>query len=208
MLYRFPSPWLYVHRVAAHEQIKSKLKPIMLDYYNQHKDDVDYQWDKSPMINSHYHQEPTYFDSQMVNEIVWKPLDAMFGELKSDDSFYMPAKSHLIGIWWNIYPPNSWAPLHTHLGHDLSGSYFLELDEPNTLSFSPPILDGYFPFSESLHHTNEITSEGDVVIFPSALQHYVTPSKKLRMSISFNLLCDAPEDKVNPLMRLISNKYS
>jgi len=215
MLHRFSSPWLFVHQVSAHEQIKSKLKPMMLDYYNEHKDDQDYQWSNSPMINSHYHQDLTVFDSQMVNEIVWKPLDLMFDELKrtntkydDDELFYMPAKSHLIGMWWNIYPPDTWAPLHAHAGYDLSGAYFLELDEPNGLVFCPPVLDGYFPFSSTSYYTNKNTTEGDVVIFPAGLNHYVTPSKKLRMSISFNLLCDAPEDKVNPLMRLISNKYS
>jgi hypothetical protein len=203
MLHHFNSPWISVQQVAKHQEIKDKLMPIMLAYYEEHLTDPNYIWGKSQTVNSHYHQDLTVFDADMIQEIVWNPLDAMFEEQKQS-GMKMPEKSHLIGMWWNIYPPHSWAPTHKHLGYDISGTYFLELDEPNGLVFVPPCIDGYFPFSSENYFTDEITQESNVVFFPSGLAHYVEPCNKRRMSVSFNILCDAPEKQVNPLMRLIT----
>ena len=74
---------------------------------------------------------------------------------------------------------------------DLSGAYFLHMDEPNTLCFQPYSFDGFFPSSSSDYlSTSDITEEGYVAIFPAHLLHYVNPCKSQRVTISFNLLCD------------------
>lgn len=203
MLHQFKAPFVYVHRVQNHDAIKAQLMPNILSFYHEHKNDPDYHWAKSKTVNSHCHQDLSIFTPEMYREIVWNPLDAMLNELPD---YSKPYKSYLTSMWWNIYPPQSFAEVHDHRCYDISGAYFLHLTEPNTLCFDPPCHDGFFPFTHETLHTDDITSEGDVVLFPSALRHYVNPCLELRATISFNIACDITETNTNPLSQVLNAK--
>ncbi len=204
MLYRFKSPFVYTQKVNNHEFIKAQLMPHILSFYTQHKDDPDYHWADSQTINNHHQQDLSVFTEQMYKDIVWDPVDAMLIELNQTPS---PARSHIAGMWWNIYPAGSFAQVHDHRGYDLSGAYFLHMNEPNTLMFEPQCNDGFFPFTYDILATHDITQEGYVAIFPSSLKHYVNPCKEMRVTISFNLSCDVMTDedviKENPHYRMM-----
>lgn len=184
MLHKFRSPFVYIQKVKNHEFFKSQLVSHILEFYNKNQNDSKYFWGNSQTVNNHYHQDKSIFTDEMYNNIIWNPIDNMFRELKD---YPIPSKSYLSGIWWNIYPPGSFAESHNHQGNDLSGVYFLHLTEPNTLIFEPPCNDGFFQLTYETLNTKDITEEGDVVIFPSSLRHHVNPCQNLRIGISFNI---------------------
>jgi len=201
-LHTFRSPFVYTHTVNNHEFLKAELMPSILSQYTQNKTNDDYRWARTNTINNHHAQDLSLFTPQILKDMIWNPLDAMFDDMKS---FYsIPYKSHLAGIWWNVYTAGSTAQVHDHRGYDLSGVYLLHMNEPNTLTFQPECYDGFFPFTYDILYTDSITQEGTVLFFPSAMKHYVNPCTEMRVSISFNLICDVNKDQCNPMKVLIA----
>lgn len=195
-------PFLYTQQIENHEYIKAQLMPHILSFYQEHKDDEDYHWGNINVVNNHRHQSVELFTNQILNDLIWNPTDNMIEEMNGH--YPIPARSHLAGIWWNIYPAGSYAQVHDHRGYDLSGVYFMHMNEPNTLVFQPDSNDSFFPWTADTLYTDKMTQEGSLVLFPSGLKHYVTPVSEMRISISFNLICDITDRKTNPMKMLIS----
>tara|TARA_B100000161_G_scaffold59623_1_gene39537 strand:- start:335 stop:889 length:555 start_codon:yes stop_codon:yes gene_type:complete len=98
-------------------------------------------------------------------------------------------------LWLNCYKKMNWQERHTHSPGQWSGVYYAIFDPKE---HSPTLF--YHP-NENLLASNGIVSqatlypkvkEGDMVIFPSWLEHAapVNKSSKLRATISFNFLFD------------------
>jgi len=195
-------PFLFTTQIESHEYIKATLMPHVLSFYHEHKDDENYYWGKINVVNNHHHQSVSLFTNQILTDLIWNPLDLMIKEMNG--CYPVPAQSHLAGIWWNIYPAGSYAQVHDHRGYDLSGVYFMHMNEPNSLVFQPESQDSFFPFTSDTLYTDKITKEGTLVLFPAGMKHYVTPVSEMRISISFNLICDISTDKKNPMNILVS----
>ncbi len=103
------------------------------------------------------------------------------------------------GAWFNINPPMSWNERHNHRGHAYAGVYILQkpTDSGELLFHDPrvqltavpahppnnPLIDG--------QRRNANAQVGDVVIFPSWLEHSVSLNKSTgdRVSLAFNIGC-------------------
>ena len=98
-------------------------------------------------------------------------------------------------LWLNVYEKQNWQEKHIHPPFQWSGVYFVHFDpnEHNPTTFHHP--------SETLLATAGITTgttftpqvqEGDMIIFPSWLEHSVLMNKssKIRSTISFNLFIE------------------
>ena len=113
--------------------------------------------------------------------------------------------------WFNAYAPKQNQEAHNHIPSHLSGCYYVQYDPAlhhNTAFLNPlkhfceaprhnkyffdPTLSGYGCYKEEMRLNIE---EGDVVIFPSQMEHFVpkqpglakNPDGKLYITYSFNI---------------------
>lgn len=106
--------------------------------------------------------------------------------------------------WVNVNPVHAYNQIHTHERFDLSGVYYVKVPERSennsgVIQFLNPSYRGG-PYSDLFNAMNPQVftfqpSEGRMLIFPSAMPHWVTPNREEedRISIAFNLrLKDAP----------------
>jgi uncharacterized protein (TIGR02466 family) len=93
--------------------------------------------------------------------------------------------------WYNISETGHWNMPHTHPGVDLSlVLYLTETDE--LLNFFNPFSQRKTVAMDGTTLYSPKTKKGDILIFPSDIQHFVMPNQREedRISISMNLqLC-------------------
>lgn len=123
----------------------------------------------------------------LINDAIYPAMDTMFAELSN---LCRPVTSQVRKIWYNYYDPKeqNGQEVHTHPGSTYSGIYFLHLEEPNTTVFYSSVASTS-PGLVTPAKQTEFILEGDVLLFPSNLLHYVLPAKKHRITIAFNIDC-------------------
>ena len=109
------------------------------------------------------------------------------------ESKYRYDTLEITGMWANMLKKGDSHPPHTHSNNVFSGVYYLEDWAP--IQFFDPI-----PQASVLHPNLEYTTfdnssmiqfnsqKGMGLIFPSWLQHWVPPTEKDRISISWNII--------------------
>lgn len=126
----------------------------------------------------------------LIMDELYPALDRMFAAMPH---LNQPKASTVTRIWYNRYEPGNTQEVHSHAkGHHstpvVSGVYLLELNEPNPLVFfsqaaaANPLTNEAMPTNDAL--------EGDILLFPSALPHYVLPCKARRTTVAFNVVCE------------------
>lgn len=185
----FPGAFIYKCAVQNHEKLKERLLPRIIETSEAKEGNPDWGWaanDTSPTRSNWGFKERIYdyFSNGDIDAFVWEPIREMLREGLNLGK--IPNNFSLKAIWWNRYPPGSSAPAHVHDG-SLAGVYLLEQNEPCPLNFL------YVnPFSLHPNSGGEVqfapdAKEGDVLLFPSRLTHWVAPTINHRASISFNL---------------------
>lgn len=113
-------------------------------------------------------------------------------------------------MWANINPKESYNLVHSHANSIYSGVYYIKTPE----NCGDLILEDPRPFShfqkipridnnekaQNFKSVNYKPIEGRIIIFPSALMHYVGTnlSDDIRISVSFNILIDTLQNIVKP----------
>ena len=109
---------------------------------------------------------------------------------------------HMSEAWINVYRKHHSQEVHTHAGGDgcsFSCAYFLQYDKEKDAKF------GFYNASQDIHVGNfskyysvnntwfPDVSEGDIIIFPSTMHHFVQPqredSTRITVSANFRLKC-------------------
>ncbi len=107
-------------------------------------------------------------------------------------------------LWVNIMPENTYHTLHFHPHSDISGAYYLQTPEGSApLKIEDPRMNFYMnaPLREnSTEASKELyqvisAKAGDFIMFESWVKHEVppNPSKKARISLSFNYSLEAED---------------
>ena len=99
-----------------------------------------------------------------------------------------PRQSTVTEIWYNYYNTLQGQEVHNHSGSSLSGIYLLHLQEENKTVFYSHSSTNSILCNET-KKTTEI-QEGNIMLFPSHLAHYVLPCNKKRITIAFNIKVD------------------
>ena len=142
--------------------------------------------DRDGSTTTYYHQTYSYFTSDMIDDIILKPIEQMHTE----KNLNRPLRFHLDALWWNNYTSGGRTKVHKHQHADWSGIYLLHLEEPNTTTFysqygeAPNI--GYM----NQHKVMDNAVEGDVMIFPSFMQHCADACTKNRIIVSFDVISE------------------
>lgn len=98
-----------------------------------------------------------------------------------------------IHSWANVNEKGNWNMIHNHPGTDLSGVYYVKVPKNSgqILFFDPRKIDTVDKaFEEQPKIIGSYPVEGNLFMFPSYLEHMVTPneSDETRISIAFNIV--------------------
>lgn len=196
----FPAPFVFRYHVNSHETFKKNLLPQILSAYERNQNNDSYRWVSqcnSNVITNYEYSDRELYSAEFYSDVIWKPMDALIDFLFQKNSKFMPlincpSNSHITKIWWNVYQKGAYAIAHDHGLTNLSGIYLLELNEVNTTTFfaddSHPL--GGMNSTERKVKETKYAQEGDVLLFPSSLFHYVRPSLSQRTTISFNIFSE------------------
>jgi hypothetical protein len=188
MIYLFPGDFVYWSKVKNHDHIKESLLPII--YNNLSATDNNQQGKWLCDVNTEFFDSDCSKYLSLITDAVYPALDKMFIELKNlIPDLRIPKTSTVLSIWYNHYEINGNQEIHAHgiVESTFSGIYILNLNEENKTVF--------FSYNTSIVQTADPTKqlkeakEGDIIIFPSNLLHYVLPCEQSRDSIAFNILC-------------------
>ena len=190
MLFEFENPFIFWTSVKDHEKMKEQLVPRI------RKDSLNESLIHRPnefMVSSFYSQTYDYITDEMLKNFVWDPLEQMHVEKK----IKTPKNYTLDSLWWNRYYPKGYAKVHSHAAADWSGVYLLHLEEPNLTNFYAHF--GHTPNTGYMNQqqTMDMVKEGDVMIFPSFLEHAFHPGEKERIIIAFDILAHHGRPVVN-----------
>jgi hypothetical protein len=194
-----PTAYIYKYSVPNHQEIKQILLPKILNEYESNKHKKSYRWnpDSQSNITTNYSiRDSSLLSHQQQLDIVWNAMDAMFDVMYDENSIIRPSdevpiQSKLNSCWWNVYNEGDYVELHNHYHAGVSGFYILDLPDNQTNS-TVFAYQNLYPLSSKtsmteLRYYAEDAIEGDVLLFPSSLNHYVNPSKGRKVSISFNI---------------------
>ena len=182
MIHEFNAPFVFWTKVNNHKKIKDTLVPIIKTISNNDNSTVTVDGSTT----TYYHQTYSYFTSDMIDDIILKPIEQMHTE----KNLNRPLRFHLDALWWNNYTSGGRTKVHKHQHADWAGIYLLHLEEPNTTTFysqygeAPNI--GYM----NQHKVMDNAVEGDVMIFPSFMQHCADVCTKNRIIVSFDVISE------------------
>ena len=200
---KFPSHYLYWTQVKDHENIKSKLVPIIHNLITENNYDNPFK--KDCTMTTNFSEKTDFLDNEMKEKIIWKCLGEMISETNCSISI-KPSDTIIKNYWFNIYEKGDYQEMHQHLAFPFvkngkmyqdtfSVVYILNSDEEeNSTVFK--LTDTAIPFHPLMQPVEFDTSkvddikEGTVLIFSNQLNHSVRPIKKSgRTTIAFNVAC-------------------
>ena len=140
-------------------------------------------------------------DSILKEETFFNLINQVTEAIKNTE--LKPKKINFVQGWCNVNYKNNWNVIHNHGQYHLSAVYFVQkplnsgelaLRDPRAILTAT--WGGWANEIYKLTNENAIiylnTNEKDLIIFPSFLDHFVTPSNsnEERISIAFDIMCD------------------
>jgi len=186
------SPFYYHGEVANHQEVKE----LLLSELDESKLSYASEWNCDVLTSFENAANQTGFSWDFFETAVQDNLLDMHMKLhgKPNVSFFMTE------AWINVYEQQCSQEVHTHSGGDgccFSCAYFLQYDPEHDAKF------GFYNPSQDMHvgdfskhyPTNSTwfpdVREGDILIFPSTLHHFVQPQrtdhKRITVSANFRL---------------------
>ena len=200
---KFPSHYLYWTQVKDHENIKSKLVPIIHNLISENKYTNPF---KTCNMTTNFSKTIDFIDNEMKDKIIWKCLQ----EMVSDTNCFPeknPTDTFITEYWFNVYEKGDFQEMHNHntvpkvidgKRYDTTFSiiYILNSDEEDNSTIFKLKWDTTIPYvpmlQECVFDTGSVKEikEGTLLIFSNQLNHYVRPIKKSgRITIAFNVAC-------------------
>jgi len=150
--------------------------------------------DKSKSIYFNF-SEP---ELQNLFKIIYEKVNTLHRDLELSDNF----RQEFLNAWLNVGSNEYTSVPHNHndtFGIMFSGVYYVKTDKKSSIEFvNPNKAQEFVLFSETVKNYNTFTSNtmqfqpntGDLILFPSWLEHYVLnkPNNKSRISIAFNTI--------------------
>jgi hypothetical protein len=186
MKHIFITDFVFWEPVQQHEVLKvqllAEIEKLLPTTQDQHRGNWMCE------VNTEYFSQESkhtkYID--LITQAVYPAVDRLFSDLP----LKQPKASTVTHIWYNRYGQRDYQEVHRHLeyGVSLSGIYLLELKEENKTVFFSHAASGssLFPAEKRLVEAKE----GDIVLFPAHLLHYVLPCEQTRTTVAFNIKCE------------------
>ena len=182
----FPGAFVWTRLVPGHEEINSRMLSLIKEKASKNEDNTLYRWgdghERGPITN---YWDVSYGSSFQPDDIQQIAIDSLSELISTHSEYSWPIEFSLHSMWWNRYPPGTTAPPHVHGSVSLSGVYILEQDEDCPLTFKYQNHYPLNPQDAGVSYKVEARA-GTCIMFPSALLHWVKPTKAWRTTISFN----------------------
>jgi hypothetical protein len=200
--FKFPSHYVYWGQVKDHENIKSKLLPII----NSLISDNNYE---NPFggcsMTTNFSKKTDFLDNEMKDKILGKHLNEMILETNCFNAIKV-SEFVITNYWFNVYKKGDFQEMHRHrsLPSSIDGQrfdsifsiiYILNSDEEeNSTAFKIDNTEiPFFPLMRDCEFRTGMVKEikeGTLMIFSNELSHYVLPVKHPgRITIAFNVAC-------------------
>lgn len=207
MIHYFNSPFLYWEKCEEHSAIKDLILPRIEKDYAENKEFYQKNSTWACDCTSSFHERvggerdgvnQSILDEQLIINSIFKVYNNMLQCLLNDRSIdekelgYF-TNSYVDDLWYNYYQPGENQEVHEHIPNMFSGIYLLELsgEVNNTVWYNGGsnvfLCDSTMTFGQKRSIESNIT-EGNIIIFPSALPHYVPNTKSKKVTLSFNIL--------------------
>lgn len=184
MHYIFPSKFIFWTKVNRHKELKDLLLPTIKKSLDKTKNAQEKKWLCN--VNTEFFSKDKDIEKyiSLITDEIYPALDKLFSEI----DLKTPKQSTVTEIWYNHYGPNEFQEVHSHVGENstISGIYILELNEPNKTVFCCP--SHISRLVDPAKQTKEI-EEGNIILFPADMLHYVLPCQNSRTTIAFNIQC-------------------
>ena len=184
--YVYPVDFFFWTKAKNHARNKEKLMGMVESTLKETASDHEGKW--PCVVNTEFF---AMLDGKahdywwLIQEELYPAMDAMFDEMPE---LTVPKRSTVVETWYNRYEEGYSQDVHAHTARTLSGIYLVDLQEENTTAFFSYGATSNF-FVNAQKRAAEAV-EGDIILFPSHLLHYVLPSKKPRTTIAFNIQCE------------------
>jgi hypothetical protein len=185
MNHQFLTDFVFWDSVPNHQQNKDALLPLIMQNLEKTQGKQKDKW--MCEVNTEFfdsHESYQKYISLIIN-CIYPALDNMFKEIP----IIQPKVSKVSNIWYNYYQEGHTQEIHSHSSKPtFSGIYVLNADEVNKTVFYSygASLISYTKQSKQLTEVKE----GNIVLFPSNLLHYVLPCEAERITIAFNIDCE------------------
>ena len=193
----FPTP-VYRLSVAGHRKFKQTIVPKLLDTFKK-EPDRKAPWAKLCNTWQIHLAEINPKDFDIISADIQLAIETYLAYLQ------VPPFSYEYHGWINVHDSDMYQEVHNHIPAIISGIYYIQFDtdKHNSVQFINPNpvyhtlmntlnLDVHNPMMGPSTHIGLDFNEGDVVLFPSTLDHFVPksidPSDTFRISLSFNVL--------------------
>ena len=180
----FATPFWKI-KVPNHQSIKDKYLQSFIDGYENKIFNIPEDW-----VTHKCHT--SFKDNKIIEKDIFDEYSLLF------NSIIEKKWSGKLEYWYQVYKNNEYQEWHNHMPSTLSAIHFLNFkDEHFAPIFEDPLKSVKSiinqtalnkDLSSSLRYTPEV-EEGDIIIFPSYLQHTVPAGKynSHRVTIAINL---------------------
>ena len=184
---------IFQSRVNGNEILKQNLVQPVLDSIDELE--IPEDWTTNKVLTS-FDQEKDFIkkNKKILLDNYHHTIDEFF-----DDQYEL----HFTDLWYNVYLDGEYQEIHDHLYSKVNHSHFsfihflsFDKDEHQPPEFWDPLRSmRYLSLEMKSNNCGEVyvpkIEEGDLLMFPSYLQHCVPPGKKTekpRITISFNAI--------------------
>lgn len=186
-------PFYYKGKIKDQKEMKSALVPYFEKQYEKEPSNSPTGW----MCDVH----TSYCKTDLILEKYKKNYTDNIIDFFSEINF-PESKLEILNLWYNLYKKGQWQETHHHAANPyayFSAVHFLKYDSEihSPIIMSNPnriFLETYslgrqtnLNYWDLMHPVN--VEEGDIIIFPSTLEHFVKPqvTDDSRITISFNI---------------------
>ena len=180
----FPTPFWKI-KVPNHQSIKKKYLQSFIDGYEEKIFDIPEDW-----VTHKCHT--SFKGNKIIEKDIFDEYSSVF------NSIIEKGWKGKVEYWWQVYKNNEYQEWHNHMPSTLSAIHFLNFEDEHLAPiFEDPnksVRSIIFrtalnkDLSSAITYTPKV-EEGDIIIFPSYLNHTVPAGKykSYRVTIAINL---------------------
>lgn len=199
--FKFPCHYVHWGQVKDHDNIKSKLLPIIHNLISKNNFINPF---KACSVKTNIDKKVDFLDNETMDKIVTENLLKMI----SDTNCFpekKPTETLITQYWFNVYEKGDFQEMHQHnnLPKVIDGKryddifsmiYILHDEESSPVIFRMDDIEiPFYPMKRTVDFNTSMVDEikeGTILIFSSHLKHTVIPVKQSgRTTIAFNVMC-------------------
>lgn len=183
----FPTP---IYKVKLDDKILKQWKDIYKDLKNKDKFQYKEGW------NSHKLSDVTFRENLIERYAFYefqKAVEEHIEQYLLQMNFHKPSYFRFVECWMTEYSKGDYAHMHTHLPGDISGVFYVKQPKDegggDIFFLNPNQMVNTFTYRQLGDRHFYTPEEGTLILFPSWLNHGVTPNRtdSERVSVAFNI---------------------